>query len=278
MSVMLALALAAASVWPPTIPAIASAEPLTIAGSVPSMSINAASVPTGEEEWWTEDDWTWVDKAPIEAETNGGEKSVWKAIGASALLPGLGETYAGHPDRAKFFYAAEAAIWTTFGIFRVQASQRKERSIEYAEVNGGAPGDGDSDYYEHIGFWLSIDEWHDIVRRDARAAYPDDPAAQEAYFQEFKRYDESDSWNWEDDDTRLRYRQLRSESESAYRNARLAVGAAVLNRLVSMADALALTRKHNKNLRSEGVRLEFRISPESTVDGLVIGPVLSAEY
>jgi hypothetical protein len=45
-----------------------------------------------------------------------------------------------------------------------------------------------------------------------------------------------------------------------------------------MADALALTRKYNKNLRNEGVRLDFRISPESTVDGLVIGPVLSAEY
>ncbi len=259
----------------------AADPPATLASSIPSQVVRPASVPTDapveEDEWWTQDDWTWVDKAPIETEANP-EKSTWKAIGASALLPGLGEQYAGHPSRAKVFYATEAAIWTAFGIFRVQGDQREDRYVEFAEVNGGAPGDQDSDYYEHIGFWISLEEWHDIVRRDARAVHPDDSAAQEQYFQEFKRYDESESWQWANADTQLRYRQLRSKSESAYRNSRLAVGAAILNRLVSMADALALTRKYNRSLRSEGVRLELRISPENTVDGLVVGPVLSAEY
>jgi hypothetical protein len=259
-----------------------SAALAPIGGPPPSAALRTASVPgesaASPETWWTDDDWTWVDKAPVSTPAEPAEKSTRQAIARSALLPGLGQRYAGHPDRAKIYFAAEAVIWTTFAIFRVQGDEGYDRYVEYAQLNGGAPPGEDSDYYEHIGMWNSLEEWHDIVRRDARATYPDDPAAQEQYFQKFKRYDESQYWAWPNEDVQLRYRQLRSDSESDYRDARLAVGAAILNRLVSMADALALTRQYNRNLRSEGVRLELRIAPENTIDGLVVGPVLSAQY
>ena len=223
------------------------------------------------------DDWDWLDRAPVEPAS--GELSMLKAVAASALLPGLGEAYAGRPERSKLFLGVEGAIWATFGFYRIQGHQRQERQIEFAHTQAGAPEDQNTDYYEHIGLWLSLTEWQDIVRQDARLRFPEDPAAQQAFFEANKRYDAGQAWSWPDDETRTDYRRLRSVAQRSYRNARLAAGAAIFNRFASMIDALALSRSHNRNLRAEEhSQLDWRIAPTLTVDGLVIGPVVSTRY
>jgi hypothetical protein len=264
-------------------PARASAEDQPILASTPSLTAPVAdSVPaTGspdDREWWTEDDWESVDFDAKNDAPSTGKKSGWKAAGASALLPGLGQKYAGRDTRAAVFFVAEAAIWTLFTVYRVQGEIREDRYIEFAGVNAGAPSGEDGDYYEHIGFWNSLEQWQDIVRRDARTLFPDDPSAQAEYFEQNKLYDQSESWAWADDETRTRYRVLRSRSEGAYHNARLALGAALLNRFVSVIDAVALTRKHNQQLSNEGPSLNLRFEAKNNADGLVFGPVLTAEY
>jgi len=260
----------------------AAQDPRSIAASMPALADNAAAAPAPSTEesrkWWTEDDWEWVDHEPAKAQDSSGRKSVWKAVGASALLPGLGQRYAGRTKRSNVFFVTEAAIWTTFAVYRIQGEIRQDRFIEFAGVRAGAPSGKEDEYYEHIGFWSSLEQWHDIVRRDARSLFPDDPAAQAEYFEQTKRFDESESWVWPDDETRTRYRVLRSRSEGAFHNSRLALGAALLNRFASVVDALALTRRHNQNLREEGLSLDLRFETKDTVDGLVVGPVLSAEY
>jgi hypothetical protein len=240
-------------------------------GGPAAWAASSAPLPAG-------DDWDWVDAAPLESASDD-RKSVWRAVASSALLPGLGEQYLGHTKRARVFFVVEGVIWTSFIFYSIQAEARQDRQIEYAMVNAGAPGGLDSDYYEHIGLWLSLEEWHDIVRRDARINHPDDPAAQEAFFEQNKRYGQGEYWAWVNDAERTEYRQLRSQAERSYRNRRLAVGAAIFNRIASMVDALALTRSFNKRLdEEERASLELRIIPRSTADGLVVGPVLNARY
>ncbi len=226
------------------------------------------------------DDWDWVDQARPPARSSGDEKSLLRAVTASALLPGLGEQYIGRTRRAKIFQAVEAAIWGTFLFYRIQGEMRQDSQIEFANLNAGAPTNQDSDYYEHIGLWLSLDEWHDIVRRDARLHVTDDPVEAEAFFERHKRYDEGEAWFWESDDDRIRYRRLRSRAEWSFRNSRLAVGAAMFNRLASVADALALTRRHNSRVRTQSAsaRLDVRIGPLALGDAIVVGPVVTARY
>jgi hypothetical protein len=233
--------------------------------------------PPAQGDDWEQDDWDWVARA-TEERPDDGRKSLLKAVAASALLPGLGERYVGRGRRATVFHVAEGAIWAAFGSYRIQGDLRKDRYVEWAQVQAGANPDGDSAYLEHIGLWISLEEWHDIVRRDARLRFPDDPAAQAEYFEENLRYGEGEAWAWPDDETRLRYRQLRSGSERSYRNARLALGLAIVNRLASMVDALALARQHNRNVEQEEARLRLRIEPMASAGGLVLGPVLSARY
>jgi hypothetical protein len=223
--------------------------------------------PVDDGEWWTEDDWKWVDRAPGGPSSQ--EKSAWKSVGASALLPGLGQQYVGKSKRAGFFYAVEAAIWTAFAVYRIQGEERRDRMVEFAGVHAGAPEGGEDDYYEHIGLWSSLEQC---------AFFPEDPAAQLDYFERNKRYDEAQAWAWPDDATRLRYRVLRSRSEGAFRNSRHAVGGAILNRFASVIDALALTRRHNNALRKKGLSFDLRIEARDTASGLVIGPNLTAWY
>lgn len=281
-----AVALAAGSATPakatPTASVVSDAPPLTVAQAAhQAMASRSVPVlwglgsPDGAEEWQG-DDWAWVDRLPPAPDTR--EKSLVRAVAWSAFVPGLGERYTDNPGRARLFYVAEAAIWSTFAYYRIQARVREDSQIEFANLNAGAATEQDANYYQHIGLWLSLEEWHDIVRRDARQRFPDDAAAQEAYFLENQRYDQGQSWEWADDAERNEYRRQRSATERSYRNARLAVGVAVVNRLVSMIDALGLARGHNRRLQEEGARLDLRIGPQNTVDGLVIGPILSTRY
>jgi hypothetical protein len=254
--------------------AIAARQALSDLGNRPASFLDGPVIPDD----WEKDDWDWVENGDAIFAPSGGHRSPLRAVGASFLLPGLGERYVEHGRRSNVFLAAEAAIWSAWAFYRIQGEQRESRHEEFAVLQGGAAAQQDGDYYEHIGLWLSIDEWHEIVRRDARFRFPDDPAAQEAFFEKNKRYEESQSWDWSDDDTRLRYRQLRSRSGRSFRNARFAVGLAVFNRFASAIDALALTRSYNARLDEERATLELRIVPTSTHDGLVIGPVLSTRY
>lgn len=226
------------------------------------------------------DDWDWA--TLDDRERTDGKKSPMRAVTYSALMPGMGERYLGNTRRAAFSHILEGAIWSTFAFYRIQGDRRQDRQVEFAQLHAAAPGDRDSDYYEHIGLWLSLEEWHDIVRRDARFNHPDDQAAQAAYFEENKRFGQGDFWDWDSDDSRIRYRQLRSRSERSFRNARLAIGAAVVHRVASMAQALALTRSYNKRVDEEHAAnrasYELRIGPKSTQDGLVVGPILTRRY
>lgn len=271
---LLAAAVAAPAVAAPSAPAGAPASVADAADRWLDAAAEPAGAVLGDD--WERDDWDWVDRG-VHVGDGSGTKSPLKAVVASALLPGLGERYVGRTGRAKAFHSVEGAVWATFIGYRIQGNLRRDRYEEFAVTQADAASDGDSNYYEHIGLWLSLEEWQDIVRRDARYRFPDDPEAQAEFFEANKRYDAGDAWAWPDDETRIRYRQLRSRSERSYRNGRLALGAAIVNRLASMMDALAVARAHNRKLREEA-RLELRVVPRETAEGLVVGPVLSARY
>lgn len=167
----------------------------------------------------------------------------------SLLLPGLGEMWLGHGTRAKFFFAAEAGIWTAYGVFQVQGNHRKDLYREYAQVFAGVPERGDEDFYRVIGNFASSDgpfSANEQVRRQARALYPNDRARQEQYVRE-NGYFGDDAWEWESEEALDRYREMRRSSLDAFNNADLTLGLLVANRLVSVVDAGLLAAKWNRS-------------------------------
>ena len=147
----------------------------------------------------------------------------------SLLLPGWSQLRSGHNYRAAFFLTAEAAIWTSFAVFKVQGNSREDTyqdyATQFAEISSG---DRDDDYWRTVGNYRSSEEYNEERRRDLRIGL--DPEGPE--------YDGSDAWRWQSESRYDEYNDLRRDANSAYDNADFVIVLALVNRLVAFVDAL----------------------------------------
>jgi hypothetical protein len=182
----------------------------------------------------------------------------------SLLLPGLGEYALGHHDRAKIFFVAEGAIWTSYAVFQVQGSHRKDLYQEFARVNAGVATRDDDEYYRIIGNYVSSDgpfSANEQVRREARANYPDDRVKQEEYYQEHA-YTGDDTWTWQSQAMLDTYQDMRDASLSAYHKSNFSLGLAIANRLISVVDTGILAAKKSRaNATTTGFRWNIEAEP-----------------
>jgi hypothetical protein len=164
-----------------------------------------------------------------------------KALGASLLLPGLGQHITGHPTRARFFFAVEGAIVIGFVTSEVQGATRKQSYIEYAERFAGVSEVEDKPdwYYRNLGRFPSSDEYLDEIAITARGLYGDDLEQREAYIAR-NAPGPGEEWRWRSDADRQEFRDRRQASRNALHNADLFLGAALLNRVLSAVDAARL--------------------------------------
>jgi hypothetical protein len=101
------------------------------------------------------------------------------------------------------------------------------------------------DYFDQLAFYDSRDQYNQyapLYYREDRQPYPED---------EF--------WNWEWDSRRSRdyYRDLKNRSKNASRNALYMVGLSVLNRIVSVVDAMKTVRTYNRKKSLEFSHMKF---------------------
>lgn len=181
--------------------------------------------------------------APALAE---GPPSRAKVLGLSLLLPGLGHQTLGSKTKAQAFLATEAVIWGAFGLFKLRGHVRRDSYVEMAEIFAGVPrAQGRSgEYYRLLGRYWSSEEYDDEIRRDARARFPDDLAARDAYFQSH-RVAADQVWLWESNAAWDRYQAKRNESNRSFRRARSMVGIAVANRLLASVDAMRIVHRRS---------------------------------
>ena len=174
----------------------------------------------------------------------------------SAAVPGLGEYYAGHTNRALLSGTAEAAIWASFATFKVQEDLRADRAIEYAVSFAGADPRGDDDYYKAIGQVLRSDGpgmWNEFVRRRARDTG-------EIVGRE---YGSEQAWAWTSLDRFIDYRQLRKAKLRAGDHARSTIAVAIANRIVSVVSVVQAVRSdaHRDQEKGFGLKLELGTTP-----------------
>jgi len=200
----------------------------------------------------SDEEWGVSSSAPVKAEQTVGYKSPSRAALYSLLLPGLGEIYVGD-SRAKAagFLAAEAGIWSAFILFRKLEDWKRDDYIELAVVYAGIDPSGKNDFFfDMIGFYDSRDDYNKVSRVYTRT---------NPYYPETSEWD----WQWQGTDYRAQYRDLKNDSKAAKRNANFALGAAALNRAVSMIFAWRSARGHNRNLADEFSGFNLEILPDS---------------
>jgi len=158
----------------------------------------------------------------------------------SLTLPGWGQASLGQRRSTLVFGLLEAGVWGSFTAFRIQQEMRQQTYERTARLFGGIDlSRRDEEYRRIVGYYISSDEYNQlVVRRDAANLYFGDPAAYDAYVaaHEIKG---DDAWSWDSESDLLRYRTERQAAQRAIKHAHDALAAALINRLISMVHASA---------------------------------------
>jgi hypothetical protein len=186
-----------------------------------------------------------------------------QAILASVALPGTGQMLLGSARRGEALLWLDGAIWALWSGFSWSSSAHEHEARIAAGREAGADLTvKESRYYRALERYDNSDEYNADVRSDARDLYPNDPERQHAYY-ESEGYFGAQAWNWSSDSARYRYWGTRRAGRDAALNAQFAVGALLLNRLVSLVDcAFFAGRQGSVN------RVEFR--PGESAPGIKV--------
>lgn len=150
----------------------------------------------------------------------------------------MGELYADAYDSGIYFTVADAIFWGGVAGLNIYGNWKEDSYRSFAQSNGKANLDGkDEKYFADIGIYTDIYQYNKV--------------------QELSRnfdaiYDESTHfWQWKDNAQRSEYRQMWTSSENAFNNVRFAVGALILNRVVSAINAVRMVSAYNKRIEED---------------------------
>lgn len=167
-----------------------------------------------------------------------GKKNAGLAILYSLLLPGMGELYADNFESGKYFTIADGVIWGFVAGFNIYGDRQKDNYKAFAESYGGVDNSGkDADFYANVANYTSVDSYNreQELNRNFEEVYN----TQTHY------------WKWSGTAQRREFRDIWSSSETAYNNVRFAVGALILNRVISMINAVRSVSRYNANLENQ---------------------------
>ncbi len=178
---------------------------------------------------------------------NAEKKSIVKAALYSALLPGLGEYYVGNRRKARVFFAVEAVTWIGYLSYKVYGNWKEDDLIRFASEYANANLEGKSqEFQDWVGFYDDIDQYNSLGRvQDQDRPYLVDNS--------------ENHWRWQSDNDKANYRDLKNSSREAFRRANFLVGLAVVNRIVSIIDAVRDAKRSNSEIKDADFSLVGKI-------------------
>ncbi len=165
------------------------------------------------------------------------KKNAGLAVLLSALLPGMGELYAGSYTSGKYFTIADGALWGIYIGMNSYSNWQLDRYKSYATEMGSVNSQGkDATYYATIGDYMNIDQYNNaqLLSGNYNQVYSN------GYY-----------WKWQTDQQRVTYRNMWYSSEQARNNLRFVVGALIINRIISAINAARLVAQYNKRLADD---------------------------
>lgn len=196
------------------------------------------------------------------------DKNVFLAVGASALLPGMGELYLNEKNMVRPFVWTDLALWVAAIGSYVVGDRYVTSAHNYAVRHAGFTGNKSVSLLNTVGSYRS---------RSGVFGQNSSPDMDEDYNQAMirsgKKVDEEFSsdvlWDWGSSDNPETTEHI-DEFKSRMRHYRMSrivfqvsVGALILNRVVSMLDAIRVYRATSSKSFSERVQFE----PEFYQDG-----------
>ena len=165
------------------------------------------------------------------------KKKASLAVLYSLLLPGMGELYADNYSLGQYFTIADAVGWGVVTGYSVYGNNKEEDYKAFAKTYAGVNLENkDSKYFATIGSYENINEYN---------------TEKELYRQFDETYDVSKyNWSWKNSAQRKEYRKMWVSSEGAYNSIRFAVGALIVNRIISAIVAARSVSAYNKRVEN----------------------------
>jgi hypothetical protein len=178
-------------------------------------------------------------------------KSARNAMIMSAILPGTGQLYVGNETKAGIFFTADILAIGTYARLQKEKRITTDNYTMFAHINAGLRRDASSEILGLAARYRSAQSYNDEVVQFARNRFliwDYDPVRYEAYIQRWSIPPE-DFWLWENDADFWEYRSIRNDRQNYELMTNFALGAILLNRILSSLDAAISTNKFNKNTR-----------------------------
>lgn len=187
----------------------------------------------------------------VDGPSNTGDKV--KAGLLSAVLPGAGQYYNGQKSKGYIMFGVEVAIWTAYFVFDAQGDASMESAAEWADIYAGTSGDHQNSYWQNVGHYMDSDAYNESRLREARALSETATGLISG----------SDEWQWVNQDRRDGYSQLRADGNAAYDRRDFMILFAVVNRAVSVVDAVLNAGHKDGLLETEvlGMNVELEMIP-----------------
>ncbi|MFC1693776.1 hypothetical protein ACFL1R_09755 [Candidatus Latescibacterota bacterium] len=159
------------------------------------------------------------------------QKDSFKAFLLSLAVPGLGQYYAGSPGYAKFFIAAELAIWGGYYYNSKMMDTSRQDYFSQAALHAGVNPSGiETSYLNAIGAYNSSFEYN-------QRKLQSDPNP--------VLYSGELSWNWDREQSRLRFRNLRERELDYENNIKYCIAGIVLNHFIAALNASHQAKKQD---------------------------------
>jgi len=179
----------------------------------------------------------------------GAAATAGKAFWMSLLVPGWGQYAAGRKTSAASFLLTELSLWTGYwGLGQVEAARRDHFKAYAAEHAKARTSGKDTQYFDDLGFYQDVNQHNRFALRD------DGPNA--VIYSGTSEF----FWEWDQDESRLRYRTLRNASKTAQRQAVFVTGLVIANHLVSAVHAARSLRQVEPQAVGRP-RLEMAVDP-----------------
>jgi len=191
-------------------------------------------------------------------------KSVPKAMLMSAVLPGTGEIYAGNLSRGVFFITTDLLIMFNANRYSNEIKWLQNSYKQFALSKAGVPQNRDSQYYNLIQRWYSSDEYNAAVElyyRNQGMYDANDPNLYNDSI-EYYRIEGDYTWQWQSVSDWTHYKYIRRDKQTMVMSQKLAIGAAIANRVISVLDAAFITKAQNKRIKTS-----FNIEPDFEANG-----------
>ncbi len=195
------------------------------------LQAESAALGDGASSLWRAQDIGSSDIGGIRRDERTGPRNMGQKIKAgllSLVLPGAGQYYNGDRGKALLFAGAEGAVWMSYLVFHSQAQGLSDDYREYAEIFAGTAGDHTEKYWRAVGRYMTSDEYNESIERQARAEL-EEPTG-------LITMDEA--WFWRSEQFRTNYQILRADANRAYDRRDFTVLFALINRAVSVYDAV----------------------------------------